>query len=193
MYILRSMSNNKSSKMDSTEPPLKKQKPDDTIYDLLIPVDPIEALKFCMPHLIYKTTSSMHDSCGSPVFTVVADYNKKAFKGMHPDSSQAKLKTAQKILDAYIKHIFFTKSTAALGGDLTGKIHTVPKKGIEPLVCIVGQQTISTFKERKERPVYAFFQLHSSFITNKIKFIQGSKGNKIPWTAKGIYCTSAIF
>ncbi len=54
--------------------------------------------------------SDVHGSCDSPVFTVVADYNKKQFKGMHPDSSQAKLKTAQKILDAYIKDIF-TKST----------------------------------------------------------------------------------
>jgi len=185
--------NNVPSKMDSQEPPKKKHKPYDGIHNFLIPVDPIEALKFCVPDLVYKMIiNSVHDSCDSPVFTVVADYNKKQFKGIHSDFSQAKLKTAQKILDAYIKDMFFTRRSAAQVGDLTGKIHTVPKKGENPLVCIVGWQTISTFKKQKERPIYVFFQLNPSSIRNKIKFMGGNKKNKIPWTAKG-YIIVQIF
>lgn len=173
--------------MDTSQPLKKKQKYDDTIYDLLVPVDPIDGLNLCLPDLVFKTTSSMlGDSCDSPVYTVEADYNKKTFKGMHPDRDQAMLKTAQKILSAYIKYIFTLKSTA----DFIGKLHKIKKPGDDPVVCIVGRQTISTFKKQKERPVYAFFQLDPSIV--KIKRIRerGKPVNTRSWTATGIYyCT----
>jgi len=177
-----SLNTSQSRIMDTSQPPKKKQNYGDTIHNILVPVDPIEALNLCVPSLVFKTTSSVQNSYDSPVYTVVADYNEKTFKGMHPDCDQAMLKTAQKILSAYIKHIFTLKSTA----DFIGKVHKIKKPGSDPLVCIVGRQTISTFKKKKERPVYAFFQLDPSLV--KIKRIrEGKPVTSRSWTATGIY------
>lgn len=175
--------------MDTTQPQNKKQNYDDIIYDLLVPVDPIDALDFCMPLLVFKTSSSLHDSCDSPVFTVEAKYRKKTFKGMHPDGYQALLKTAHKVLDAYIKHIFTSKNRA----DFLGKIYKIPKKGKEPLIFIIGRQTIFTFKQQKECSVYSFFQLHPSIKIKVIPLKSVKPATVSSWIATGRPILLCIF
>jgi len=113
------------------------------------------------------------------VHTVVADYNKKPFKGMHPDPDQARLKTAQKILDAYIKFSFRKKPAQVIAANnFKGKLHKVSdNKGRYENTYIVGQQTIYSFKKQKERLVYTFFELHPRIKINLI--------HRISWTATG--------
>jgi len=150
----------------------KKQK----LEDLLVPVNPIEVMNFSMPSLVYKTTClNIQDSL---VYSVEARYYKKHFKGMHPDPHQAKLKTAQKILDAYIKNSF----ARTIITDLKGQLHQVLTKNKKYInTYIIGQQTIYSYKKEKERLVYTFYQLHPA--SGKIKFIKGNRAGLVSWTA----------
>lgn len=166
------------SRMDPLRPPEKKQKLDDTIYDVLVLVDPIEVLKVFLPTLHFGC--SIVTTGNSQVHKVTAIYRRTPFKAKHPKLEEAKLKTAHKVLDAFIKN-FFAKNLTGPSGDLRGKV--MVKTGTIPNSYIVGHQKIySHKKENKERLLYSYFQLDMSSI--KINVSKNKRG--CMWTGTGI-------
>ncbi len=161
------------------EPPEKKQKLEETIYNVLIPVDPIEVLKLFLPTLHFGCSTI--DTSDSQVHKVLAIYRRAPFKAKHPDLEQARLKTAQKIMDAFIKNFFIGKNGVGVSGDLRGKL--MPKNGNTTNSYIVGQQKVYSQKKQKEHLLYTLFQLDLSSIKISTKEIKKKRGSV--WTGTG--------
>ena len=148
------------STKDYQGPPEKKQKLDGTIDEILVPVDPIKAVKFFLPGLVFKTSGYTHRS---QVHTVSSTYREKVFKGIHPNRNQAKTKASSKIIDAFIKHTYNKDlpTDAESIGSCKGKL-TLDNKGMNGDTYIVGQQTMVSYKKGKESLLYTFYQLNPS-------------------------------